>query len=178
MKRKRKNGSGKSIDFTTAIINSSIAILSILIIGFIISFSKKYPTGNIPIEITFPNENTSVSRTAEDIYNQNPILESIEVEILNGCGERGVANIFADFLRSNQVDVVRAENADHFNYNSTLVIQRTENLEGLKTVVTALGFDINDKSRVLIQPNSSLDVDITLIVGKDFKNLNAFNNKN
>ena len=176
MKKKSSKSPGKSLDFTTAIINSSIVVLSVLIIGFIISFSKKYPTGNIPIEITFPDTQSETPRAAEEIYKQNPILESIDVEILNGCGERGVANIFADFLRSKQVDVVRAENADHFNYNTTLIIQRTENLEGLKRVADALGYDINDKSRILIQPNSSIDVDITLIVGKDFKSTGAFKN--
>lgn len=176
MKKRKKSGQGKSLDLTSTLINSSIVILSILIIGFIISFSQKYPTGNIPIEITFPETVNETPRTAEDIYNQNPILESIEVEILNGCGERGIANIFADYLRSNQIDVVRAENADHFNYNSTLVIQRTENLEGLKRVTDALGFNINDRSRVLIQPGSNPDVDITLIVGKDFKVTGVFSN--
>lgn len=174
MKKKKRTGAGKSFDFTSAVINSSIAVLSILIIGFIISFSKKYPTGNIPIEITFPENNFESPKTAEEVYNQNPILTSIDVEILNGCGERGVANIFSDYLRSRQVDVVRAENADHFNYNSTLIIQRTENLEGLKHVVDALGFDINDKTRILIQPNSNVDVDITLIVGKDFEDFGIF----
>jgi hypothetical protein len=38
-------------------------------------------------------------------------------------------------------------------------------------VTSSLGFDIEDKSRVLIQPDETIDADITLIVGKDYSSI-------
>jgi hypothetical protein len=38
-------------------------------------------------------------------------------------------------------------------------------------VTSSLGFDIEDKSRVLIQPDETIGADITLIVGKDYSSI-------
>ena len=43
----------------------------------------------------------------------------IEVEILNGCGEKGAADLYTVFLRHHGFDVVDFKNASHFNYNKT-----------------------------------------------------------
>ena len=35
-----------------------------------------------------------------------------EIEVLNGCGESGVANLFTKFLRAEEYDVIEIKNAD------------------------------------------------------------------
>ncbi len=123
------------------------------------------------MDVTFP-ASKDVPKLAVEIYEENPILD-IKVEVLNGCGVKGVAGIMSDFLRENQLDVVRAENADHFEYNETLIIQRNEDIRALQTVAQAMGFDMNDRTRVLVKPDPSLDVSLTVIIGKDYANLSS-----
>jgi len=86
---------------------------------------------------------------------------------LNGCGIKGIAGKTADFLRSKQMDVIRSDNADHHKYPNTVIISRNENIESLRAVSKSFGVALNDESRILIVPDESLDVDVTVILGKD-----------
>jgi len=61
----------------------------------------------------------------------------------------------------------------YFEYEKTILIQRTENVEGMKIVAEALNLDINDKNQVITLVDSDLDVDLTLIVGKDYRSIPA-----
>ena len=96
----------------------------------------------------------------------NPI-QDIKVEVLNGCGIKGIAARTADFLRANHVDVVRSDNADNHAYPNTIIIGRNENMESLKVVAKSFGFALDDKTHILIDPDESLGVDVTVILGKD-----------
>ena len=91
------------------IINAGIAVMSVLLFAFIFSFSSRQSQSGVPIRaVTFPTTD-EVPKLATEIYEANPILD-IEVEILNGCGEPGIAARFSEFLRDKRVDVVRSEN--------------------------------------------------------------------
>ena len=68
---------------------------------------------------------------------------------------------------------MRSENADHFDYEKTMLIQRNENIFGMKHVAEALGFDINNSSQVITAADPNLDVDITLVIGKDFRSISS-----
>jgi hypothetical protein len=169
----RRGGTRKHWSLQNSIINTAIVILSLLVVAFIFSFSRQYTQSGIPIEVSFPAE-PEPARLAVEIYEQNPILD-IEVEVLNGCGEAGLASRVSDFLRTNRIDVVRAENADHFAYTQTLLIQRNENVEALQKVAATLGFNPEDKRHVLIQPDAASDVDLTLIIGQDYRTIPPLN---
>ncbi len=167
-RKKKQSSNGKH----TTLLNSAIGILTILLIAFIFSFSNKHTRSGVTmdsIQMTFPNL-PEQTKLAAEVYEENPILD-IQVEILNGCGTNGLAGHAASYLQSNQIDVVRSTNADHYDYDKTLLIGRNEHLSGLKEVATSLGFNVKDRSRVLIQPDASSDVDITLILGKDHINI-------
>ena len=154
------------------IINAGIAVMSVLLFAFIFSFSNRQTQTGVPIKaVTFPSSNET-PKLATEIYEANPFLD-IEVEILNGCGEPGIAATFSEFLRVKRVDVDRSENADNFDYENTVLIQRNEKTSGLKYVADALNFDIKNYKQVItsIDPNS--DVDITLVIGKDFNSINS-----
>jgi len=69
------------------------------------------------------------------------------------------------------VDVVRSENADHFEYEKTILIQRNENVEGMKYVANALGFDFENNERIITSIDPNIDVDLTLIIGKDYHSI-------
>jgi hypothetical protein len=154
-----------------AVINSAIAVLSLFLIAFIFSFSQRTAQNGVSINVTFPA--LPEPKTPLEIY--VPPVQDIEIEVLNGCGKSGLANKLSDYLRENKIDVVRSENAEHFDYTETLVILRNEQQSHLKKVVETLGLGLDDP-RVKIQPDESSDVSITLIIGGDFSSLEPFLN--
>ena len=69
---------------------------------------------------------------------------------------------------------MRSENADHFEYEKTVLIQRNEKIDAMKHVAQVLGFNIEnpEKVRTSIDPNL-VDVDLTLIIGKDYPSISS-----
>ena len=159
----------KSKPQTKFVYNVLIVVLAVFVIGFIYSFAlKSFSDG-----VTLQNPQLSANQKEQlalDLYEENPILD-IKVEILNGCGEKGIAAKIADFLRTEHIDVIRSENADNFDYERTMLIQRSYDFTNLKTVASALDFDVNNEDQVITQPSSTADVDITLILGKDYRSV-------
>ena len=145
-------------------LNAAIGIVGVVLLGFIYSFSRNVTHSGVPIEVTFPK--IEVQSLAVEVYQANPI-QNIKVEVLNGCGIKGIAARTADFLRSHQVDVVRSDNADRYDYPNTVIISRNENVESLKAVSRSFGIAMNDETHILIVPDESLGVDVTVILGKD-----------
>ena len=151
-------------------LNAAIGIVGVLLLGFIYSFSRNVTHTGVPIEVTFPK--IDPRSLAVEVYQKNPI-QNIKVEVLNGCGLKGIAARTADFLRANHVDVVRSDNADHYDYPNTVIISRNENVESLKAVSRSFGVALDDKTHILTDPDESLGVDVTVILGKDITNFTA-----
>jgi len=151
-------------------LNAAIGIVGVLLLGFIYSFSRNVTHTGVPIEVTFPK--IDPRPLAVEVYQKNPI-QNIKVEVLNGCGLKGIAARTADFLRANHVDVVRSDNADHYDYPNTVIISRNENVESLKAVSRSFGVTLDDKTHILTDPDESLGVDVTVILGKDITNFTA-----
>ena len=172
----RKNNRKKPNLLTKEVLlNGAISIAGILLLGFIFSFSKNVSHGGIPIDVVFPDLDKE-PRLAIDVYEQNPIKD-IKVEVLNGCGIKGIAAKASDFLRLQQVDVIRSDNADKYDYTNTTIIGRNENFESLKIVAESLGLSVENKTSIKHEPDESLGVDVTVILGKDiadFKELFDF----
>ena len=153
------------------LVNSGIAVMSLLLVAFIFSFSERQVQSGVPIEVKFPSM-PDTPKLATEIYESNPLLD-IQVEILNGCGTPGIAAKFSELLRDKRVDVVRSENADHFEYEKTVLIQRNENINGMKHVAQVLGFNIQNPEKVRTSIDPNLDVDLTLIIGKDYPSISS-----
>ncbi len=153
------------------LINSGIAVMSLLLVAFIFSFSDRQTQTGVPIQVKFPTM-PETPKLATELYAADPVL-NIQIEILNGCGTPGIAAKFSQFLREKRVDVVRSENADHFEYEKTILIQRTENVNGMQHVAEALKFDIKNPDQVITSVDPNLDVDLTLIIGKDYNSISA-----
>ena len=159
----------KSKSQTKFVYNILIVVLAIVVFGFIYSFIKNSLSDGVTIDDPQLN-NEQKEQLAIDLYEENPILD-IKIEVLNGCGEKGIAAKVADFLRTEHIDVIRSENADNFDYDRTVLIHRSENLYDLKTLAKVLNFDISNEAQVLIQPSSKADVDLTLILGEDYQSV-------
>ena len=152
-------------------LNAAIGIVGVLLLGFIYSFSRNVTHTGVPIEVTFPK--IDPRPLAIEVYQKNPI-QNIKVEVLNGCGLKGIAARTAEFLRENHIDVVRSDNADHHDYPNTVIISRNENVESLRAVSKSFGVTMDDKTHIVIDdPDESLGVDVTVILGKDITNFTA-----
>jgi len=126
----------------------------------------------VPIEVSFP-ESTEPRKLAADVHDLNPI-QNIKVEVLNGCGIKGIASKTAEFLLlEHQVDVVRADNADNHNYPNTLIILRNERLEAIELLRKSFGISKGNQTMIQTEPDESLGVDVTIIIGKD---INSYSN--
>jgi len=163
-RRKLKNNTSNNLT-----LNAAISIVGVLLLGFIYSFSQNTTHTGTSIQVAFP-EIENHHRLAVDVYEDNPI-QNIRVEVLNGCGIKGIANKASNFLRLHQVDVIRADNADRYDYPNTIIIGRNENYESLKMVTQSFGISIDNKDHIKIEPDESLGVDVTVILGKD---INSF----
>ena len=108
---------------------------------------------------------------AKELYSADPI-KNIKVEILNGCGIKGIAAKTSDFLRSkHRIDVIRSDNADKFDYPKTIIIGRNEDLDKILSVSNAFDISINNKNHIQHIPDETLGVDVTIILGKDINSL-------
>lgn len=93
----------------------------------------------------------------------------IRVEILNGCGVRGIGRRIASVVRERGFDVREVGNADHFRYDHTLVLDRTEEIRRALALADTFGID---HAYVRTEPDVRLvDIDVTLIIGGDHKAL-------
>jgi len=97
--------------------------------------------------------------------------EKISIQVLNGSGEKGIAERFSNLLQNNGHDVVLRGNADHFSYKNSEIIIRNSNKIAAENIANLLGINLNNIST---QREKLLLCDITLILGKDFKELKSF----
>ena len=164
--RRKKN----SHPYKNLPLDIAIGIAGILLIGFIYSLSQNTIHTGVPIKVTFPEIDTP-KMLAKELYSVDPI-KNIKVEILNGCGIKGIAAKTSDFLRSkHRIDVVRSENADKFDYSKTIIIGRNEELDKILSISKAFDISINNTNHIRHVPDETLGVDVTIILGKD---INSF----
>ena len=90
--------------------------------------------------------------------------EDLTVLVLNGCGVEGVGQRVAMHLRDLGLDVVDFRNADSFDYQESMVVDRTGDMSGAVVVARMI------EARGVIQqiPETPL-VDVVVIVGADYE---------
>lgn len=110
-----------------------------------------------------------LSDTSSTITNQ-PNL-AIQLDVQNGTSENGVAAKFTDYLRRNGYDVVEMGNFKSRAEEKTVIIDRAGDMSKAKRVAKLLG--VSEKN-IFQQINNSLYLDVTVVIGKDFKDLNPY----
>lgn len=103
-------------------------------------------------------------------------LSSIQVNVLNGCGKKGVADKVTNYLRNLGYDIVDVGNYQNFNVKETLIIDRVGSKNNVENkipflIATQLGVE---KGNVVKQINPLFYVNTTILIGSDFKNLNPW----
>lgn len=140
---------------TPLFLNTAIGFLGVLLLILVISLITR---------IIFPRiENQRVLEQSEFVTN------IIQLEVLNGCGVSGMATRYTDRIREFGFDVVETGNFDHFNVEHSFILSRSGSIENAHRVAQAIGVD---KERVIIEESSDFYLDVTLVIGADYKNLN------
>jgi hypothetical protein len=111
----------------------------------------------------------------------NPVIErsdelvkegdQIQINILNGCGDQGVARRTMDFMRTTGFDVVEIENYSRFSVRQTFIIDRVGDTVSARKTARALG--ISD-SLYVVRVDSTLYVRCSVVIGKDYRVLKPF----
>lgn len=105
----------------------------------------------------------------EDEKNTKPqnVQQLIQVEVLNGCGVSGVGDGLTGILRAKGIDVVKTGNYRSFNIDNTFMIDRLGKKEIANRVADSLKLD---KRNIITEKNKSYFLDLTIVIGKDYKN--------
>jgi hypothetical protein len=127
-------------------------ILALLVVTLLCSVLNK--TGIINSE-----DNTAIKP-------QN-VQQLIQVEVLNGCGVSGIGDGFTDVLRAKGIDVVKTGNYRSFDIDNTFIIDRLGKIETANRVADSLNLD---KRFIITEKNKSYFLDLTIVIGKDYKN--------
>lgn len=95
------------------------------------------------------------------------VQQLIQVEVLNGCGVAGVGDGLTDILRAKGIDVVKTGNYRSFDIDNTFIIDRMGKVETANKVADSLNLD---KKFIIKEINKSYFLDLTIVIGKDYKN--------
>jgi hypothetical protein len=94
----------------------------------------------------------------------------IQIDVLNGCGVPGAATAVRDYLRARGYDVVELRNYKSFDVEESLVVDRTGETQAAEKVAYALGIR---RARIVRQINPDYFVDVSVIIGKDYKSMKS-----
>ena len=98
----------------------------------------------------------------------------MQVEVLNGCGTTGVADKLTDFFRANKIDVVNLGNYRSFEIENSIIISRNDNIKKAERLAALVGLD---EGSVIQQTNPDYLLDVTFILGKDYRKLIPLNKR-
>ncbi|MCF7832752.1 MAG: LytR C-terminal domain-containing protein [Candidatus Marinimicrobia bacterium] len=118
-------------------------------------------------EVEIPNNMPDLSMSSEKEQESMDIV----VRILNGNGVSGVAYKLREYLLNQGFDVSETTNADHFNYEKTIVYLHTNDYSMSKKVSDKLKISNNP---VLDDRAPEYPCDVTIVMGKDYKELPPF----
>jgi len=145
-------------NFTTGKTTNSFLNFTILLLSVVIIFL----TYSIITKVDYFSSNNNDEENVRE--NKKPV----QLEVLNGCGVSGIADNFTDYLRAANFDVVNIGNYRSFDVDYSLLIDRTGNMENAFKIASKLGIG---KNNIIQQVNKEYFLDVTLVIGKDYKQL-------
>lgn len=142
--------------------NTTIAVSVIVLIGFaaLVIASNVYKS-------LVPSVNPIIERS-DDLVREG---DQIQLNLLNGCGDQGVARRTMNYLRSAGFDVVEIDNYSRFSVQRSFVIDRVG--DSVSAMKTAKILGIDDSLRV-VRLDSTLYVRCSVVIGKDYRSLKPY----
>lgn len=129
----------------------SILFLFIVVVGFVASFTVQITKG-------YSSE-------------KEPAEYFINLQVLNGCGEKGIANRLANDIemaveKPLAVRVIDTDNFDNFGVEKTFIISRKSDLAAAQLLADQLGLEAAVTYREI--EDNYRDIGATLVLGKDY----------
>jgi hypothetical protein len=162
------------------LLNILIGGLGLIVVALVISLiirlnsSSGTSAGSEP-SAEVPTNESATSTAAQGTTDEHAQVKSkaVRVEVLNGAGVAKLASKAADFLRGKGFDVVQTGNAPHSNFKKSIVQDRLGDIQKAQQVAAALGIG---ESGIIQQKNPQLYLDVTVIIGQDYKSLKFLGN--
>ena len=123
-------------------------------------------------ELTFSSNGTGDRPRTSVSESSVPPKNVVQIDVLNGCGVSGSGQRMTSFLRAAGYDVVDMGNYKTFDVKQSLVIDRSGNADVAKKIAADLGID---PKNVVQEISPEYFVTASVVLGKDFKNLRAWN---
>jgi hypothetical protein len=142
--------------------NTTIAVSVIVLI----SFAALVIASNVYKSLV-PAVNPIIERS-DDLVREG---DQIQLNLLNGCGDQGVARRTMNYLRSAGFDVVEIDNYSRFSVQRSFVIDRVG--DSVSAMKTAKILGIDDSLRV-VRIDSTLYVRCSVVIGKDYRSLKPY----
>ena len=129
----------------------SIVFLFVIVIAYVASFAVQMTSGH------------SAQRDVTQYY--------INLQVLNGCGEKGLANSLANKIevaveKPLAVRIIDTDNFENFGVEKTFVVSRKENLAAAQLLADQLKIELPVTYREI--EDNYLDIGATLVLGKDY----------
>lgn len=153
--------SGETTALKRFILNSSLILLGVLVLLLFYALAANH----------FSPAKKEETRTIAQTEETTGIREIYDVEILNGCGEHGLAAKMREYLIAHHFDVVGTGNHSSFNLAETKIIDRKGNDVAARRIASILGVDPREIIRDL---NQNRQVDVSVIIGMDYKSIDPF----
>ena len=93
-------------------------------------------------------------------------LSEVRIEILNGCGDNGIAHKFAKNIKEFSIKVTRIDNAGNFNYQSTKLVDWKG--DHIRTKLLAQKLNIDEKD-IIVHNRPEKNLEFTLVIGHNWK---------
>jgi len=151
--KKISTGNKKEILSKNFILNTSILILIFInsVLAYLVFKAIPFNTGE-----------------SVDNYLEDSTAVKIQVEVLNGCGVSGIAEKLTDYLRTNNIDVVNLGNYRSFEIENSIIVGRNEKIHNAEIVAAIVGLD---EQNIIQQINPDYLLDVTFILGRDYRDL-------
>lgn len=120
-------------------------------------------------------KDSPISNFSDTNFKITDINIKTTAEVLNGCGEKRMAILFTNYLIGKGVDVKNSGNYYSDTVQKTIILLRSKNYERAKAVANILGLD---STRIVQNYNKELQLDVTIIIGKDFHSLKPYLSQN
>jgi hypothetical protein len=164
---KRKPVSANRISL---VLNGIISILAVVILLFVYSFfetTKREQTRQIVYSGSIEDMPDALLEGQERVKKQVNMV----VQILNGCGTKGIANEMKVYLTNQGIDVRSTGNADNFGYTKSKLLIHNDQYAQAEQFAKLLGSPLIPEYRKLLPGQ---EYDYTLILGSDFLDLQPF----
>jgi LytR cell envelope-related transcriptional attenuator len=137
---------------------ASLAIVAVFMVLLIVSALHKSLA---------PPVNPVIERS-DDLVREG---DQIQLNLLNGCGDQGVARRMMNYLRSSGFDVVEISNYSRFSVQHSFVIDRVG--DSVSAMKTAKALGIVDSLRI-VRIDSTLYLRASVVIGQDYRSLRPF----